>query len=141
MDKNVTFSINLKLNGQDVVKQVSVDIDEISRAVDMATSSAKKFGENLILFNQKIEFARNLAGSVQEIVGVLNDATRESQGFAQSMAAANTMAGKDGEEFEALKDDVAELAKEMDIRFDAAAIKAAGAWDVPYRHSGRRARR
>lgn len=141
MDKNVTFSINLKLNGQDAVKQVSVDIDEISRAVDMATSSAKKFGENLILFNQKIEFARNLAGSVQEIVGVLNDATRESQGFAKAMAAANTMVGKGGEEFEALKDDVAELAKEMDIRFDAAAIKAAGAWDVPYRHSGRRARR
>lgn len=73
--------------------------------------------------------------------GVLNDATRESQGFAQAMAAANTMVGKGGDEFEALKDDVAELAKEMDIRFDAAAIKAAGAWDVPYRHSGRRARR
>ena len=141
MDKNVTFSINLKLNGQDAVRQVSVDIDEISRAVDMATSSAKKFGEKLILFNQKIEFARNLAGSVQEIVGVLNDATRESQSFSQAMAAVNTMAGKGGGEFEALKDDVAELAKEMDIRFDAAAIKAAGAWDVPYRHSGRRARR
>ena len=73
--------------------------------------------------------------------GVLNDATRKSQSFAQAMAAANTMAGKDGEEVEALKDNVAELAKEMDIRFDAAAIKAAGAWDVPYRHSGRRARR
>ena len=137
----MTFSINLKLNGQDAVRQVSVDIDEISRAVDMATSSAKKFGENLILFNQKIEFARNLAGSVQEIVGVLNDATRESQSFSQAMAAVNTMAGKGGGEFEALKDNVAELAKEMDIRFDAAAIKAAGAWDVPYRHSGRRARR
>ena len=137
----MTFSINLKLNGQDAVRQVSVDIDEIRRAVDMATSSAKKFGENLILFNQKIEFARNLAGSVQEIVGVLNDVTRESQGFAKAMAAANTMAGKGGEEFSQLKDDVAELAKEMDIRFDAAAIKAAGAWDVPYRHSGRRARR
>ncbi len=37
--------------------------------------------------------------------------------------------------------DLEETAKEMDIRFDAAAIKAAGAWDVPYRHSGRRARR
>lgn len=73
--------------------------------------------------------------------GVLNDATRESQSFAQAMAAANTMVGKGGEEFSQLKDDVAELAKEMDIRFDAAAIKAAGAWDVPYRHSGRRARR
>ena len=123
------------------MRQVSVDIDEIRRAVDMATSSAKKFGENLILFNQKIEFARNLAGSVQEIVGVLNDVTAESQSFAQAMAAANTMVGKGGEEFSQLKDDVAELAKEMDIRFDAAAIKAAGAWDVPYRHSGRRARR
>lgn len=82
-----------------------------------------------------------MPGILQEIVGVLNDVTRESQGFAQSMAAANTMAGKGGEGFSQLKDDVAELAKEMDIRFDAAAIKAAGAWDVPYRHSGRRARR
>lgn len=62
MDKNVTFSINLKLNGQDAVKQVSVNIDEVRRAIDMATDSAKKFGENLILLNQKIEFARNLAG-------------------------------------------------------------------------------
>ena len=118
MDKNVTFSINLKLNGQDAVRQVSVDIDEISRAVDMATSSAKKFGENLILLNQKIEFARNLAGSVQEIVGVLNDATRESQSFEQSMAAANTMAGKGGEEFEVLKDNVAELAKTVPVARD-----------------------
>ena len=137
----MTFSINLKLNGQDVVKQVSVDIDEIRKAADMATSSAKKLTDTLITFNQGVDYVRNLSGSVQDMVGVLNDATRDSQNFSQAMAAVNTMAGKGGEEFEALKDNVAELAKEMDIRFDAAAIKAAGAWDVPYRHSGRRARR
>ena len=136
MSKDVTFSINLKLNGQDAVKQVSVDIDEIRSAIDMATGSAKKLSENLILFNQGAELVKNLSGSFNDVVG-----RAECQSFAQAMAAANTMVGKGGEEFSQLKDDVAELAKEMDIRFDAAAIKAAGAWDVPYRHSGRRARR
>ena len=37
MGKDVTFNINLKLNGEDAVKNVSVDIDEIRRAIDMAT--------------------------------------------------------------------------------------------------------
>lgn len=118
MDKNVTFSINLKLNGQDVVKQVSVDIDEIRKAADMATSSAKKLTDTLITFNQGVDYVRNLSGSVQEMVGVLNDATRDSQNFSQAMAAVNTMAGKGGEEFEALKDNVAELAKTVPVARD-----------------------
>lgn len=118
MDKNVTFSINLKLNGQDVVKQVSVDIDEIRKAADMATSSAKKLTDTLITFNLGVDYVRNLSGSVQDMVGVLNDATRDSQSFSQAMAAVNTMAGKGGEEFEALKDNVAELAKTVPVARD-----------------------
>lgn len=69
MGKDVTFSINLKLNGQDAVKQVSVNIDEVRRAIDMATDSAKKLSENLILFNQGAELVKNLSGSFNDVVG------------------------------------------------------------------------
>ena len=37
MAQNVTFSINLKVDGKDVVRKVSMDMEELRNVIDEAT--------------------------------------------------------------------------------------------------------
>ena len=54
MAQNVTFNINLKVNGKDVVQKVTMNVGELRHVIDEATSSSKKLAESLINFNQKV---------------------------------------------------------------------------------------
>ena len=118
MGQNVTFSINLKVDGKDVVRKVSMDMEELRRVTNEATSSSRLLSDSLIRYNQGIELIKNLSGSVSELAGTLNSLTEESRSFGGAMAAANTMAGKSGEEFERMKEQVAELSKTVPIARD-----------------------
>ena len=118
MAQNVTFSINLKVDGKDVVRKVSMDMEELRNVIDEATSSSKKLSESLINFNQKAERFRTISDSVSQLAGTLNSLTEESRSFGGAMASANTMAGKSGEDFARLKDQVAELSKTIPIARD-----------------------
>ncbi|MDY5307570.1 MAG: phage tail tape measure protein [Prevotella sp.] len=62
----------------------------------------------LISFNQGFEVLRNVSST-------FNDLTEESRSFGAAMNAANTMAGKNGEDFAKLKDQVAGLAKAVPV--------------------------
>lgn len=118
MAQSVSFNINLKVNGQDSVRTVSVDMEELRRAINGTRTSAEKTTAALIGFNQSVDAIRNVSGMVQQVAGVLNSLTEESRTFSGAMAAANTMAGKSGEEFGRLKDQVSELSKTIPIARD-----------------------
>ena len=60
----------------------------------------------------------NVSNAIGQLSSVLNDITAESRSFGDAMAAANTMAGKSGEEYTKLKDQVAELSHEVPVARD-----------------------
>lgn len=118
MAKEVTFKLNLKVDGKDVVRQLSVDVEELQRAIGDARSASEKFTASLIKWNQLSETIGNLSSGMSQLSNTLNNVTAESRSFGAAMASANTMAGKSGEDFAALKDQVAELSKTIPIARD-----------------------
>ncbi len=118
MAKSVTFNINLKLNGEDVVHKVTMNVDELKNAMEAAKSTSQKLAESLIKYNQCAEAVKTVSDSVSQLTDTLNSLTEESRSFSGAMAAANTMAGKSGSDFENLKDQVAELSKTIPVARD-----------------------
>lgn len=119
--QNVTFNISLKVDGKDAVRQVTMNVDELREALDDVKTSAEKTTASFIGFNQKVEMVRNLTDGFAQLSKTLNDLTEESRSFSGAMAAANTMAGKSGDDFARLKDQVSDLAKTIPMTRDALA--------------------
>lgn len=118
MANEVKFKINLNVDGKDRVVTAITTVDELRNAVNQASDDTKKLRENLINTNQITEAWNNVSNAISQLSGVLNDLTAESRSFGAAMAAANTMAGKSGEDFANLKDQVAELSKQIPIARD-----------------------
>lgn len=118
MAKEVTFKLNLRVDGKDVVKKVTMDIDELQKAIGNAKTESDKLRDSLIKYNQINEMVRSVSDGFAQLSGYLNDVTEESRSFGGAMAAANTMAGKSGQEFANLKDQVSELAGKIPIARD-----------------------
>nr|DAV48170.1 MAG TPA: minor tail protein [Caudoviricetes sp.] len=118
MSKEVTFKLNLKVDGKDVVKQLTVDMNELEKVINKTNNTSDKLRDSLIKFNQGVEMVRNISDSFSQLSGTLNSLTEESRSFGGAMAAANTMAGKSGEDFAKLKDQVAELSHAIPIARD-----------------------
>lgn len=112
------FNINLAVNGKDAVREVSVDMEELRRAVDGVKTSAAAATGSFIRFNQHLEAIRNVSDIVQQMTDMLNSVTEEARSFSEAMSAANTMAGKSGQDFERLKDQVGALSKEIPVARD-----------------------
>lgn len=118
MAKEVTFKLNLRVDGKDVVKKVTMDIDELQKAIGNAKTESDKLRDSLIKYNQINEMVRSVSDGFAQLSGYLNDVTEESRSFGGAMAAANTMAGKSGQDFANLKDQVSELAGKIPIARD-----------------------
>lgn len=118
MAKEVTFKLNLRVDGKDVVKKVTMDIGELQKAIGNAKTESDKLRDSLIKYNQINETVRSVSDGFAQLSGYLNDVTEESRSFGGAMAAANTMAGKSGQEFANLKDQVSELAGKIPIARD-----------------------
>lgn len=118
MSKEVTFKLNLKVDGKDVVKQLTVDMNELEKVINKTNNTSDKLRDSLVKFNQGVEMVRNISDSFSQLSGTLNSLTEESRSFGGAMAAANTMAGKRGEDFAKLKDQVAELSHAIPIARD-----------------------
>lgn len=121
MAKEATFKINMKIDGKDVVKKLTVDMDELGRAINETRQSSDKLRDSLIKFNQINESLQTASSSLSQLSNVLSSVTDESAQFDEAMSAANTMAGKSGDDFDNLKDRVAELSKTIPIARDALA--------------------
>ncbi len=115
MANNVQFNIRLKVDGKEQVAQLSVATEQLREAVEKSKSSWEGFQEKVA----RASFAfQGLQSAVNGISSSLNELTAESRSFGGAMAAANTMAGKSGEEFAGLKEQVAELSKTIPVARD-----------------------
>ena len=118
MANEVRFNIRLNINGKEKVVMATTAVDNLRRVADSAKGAAGALQEQLINTNQIVEKWNNVSNAIGQLSSVLNDITAESRSFGGAMAAANTMAGKSGEEFAKLKDQVAELSHEVPVARD-----------------------
>lgn len=118
MANEVKFNIQLNIDGKDRVVVATTAVDNLRHVVNSVNEATEDLKGKLINTNQITEAWRNVTDAFQQMVGVLNQVTAESRTFGAAMAAANTMAGKSGKEFAAMKQQVAELAKEIPIARD-----------------------
>lgn len=121
MAKELTYKLNLKVDGKEVVKKLTVDMDELQKAIGETKGVAEKFTSSLIKWNQTAEVFQNISNCASQLASTFNNLTDESVQFDEAMSAANTMAGKSGADFDNLKDCVAELSKTIPIARDALA--------------------
>lgn len=118
MANEVRFNIRLNIDGKEKVVMATTAVDNLRRVADSAKGAAGALQEQLINTNQIVEKWNNVSNAIGQLSSVLNDITAESRSFGGAMAAANTMAGKSGEEFAKLKDQVAELSHEVPVARD-----------------------
>lgn len=118
MANEVRFNIRLNIDGKDKVVMATTSMDNLRRAVGDVNDAAQDLKSQLINTNQITEAWNNMVGVCQQMVGELNQVTAESRSFGAAMASANTMAGKSGDEFAAMKQQVADLSKEIPIARD-----------------------
>ena len=118
MANEVRFNIRLNIDGKEKVVTATTAVDNLRRVADSAKGASGALQEQLINTNQIVEKWNNVSNAIGQLSSVLNDITAESRSFGGAMAAANTMAGKSGEDFAKLKDQVAELSHEVPIARD-----------------------
>ena len=114
MAKDIKFNVKLNVDGKDHVVKVTQDAKDLRQAFISASSAVTDFSRAIININQSIEFVERLNDGFAKL-------TEESRNFSGAMAAANTMAGKAGEDFEKMRDAVSELSKEVPVARDALA--------------------
>lgn len=118
MPKEIKFNVKIDVNGKERLVTATTSVAALRDSIEAAKSSSERFRDRLITLNQSIERLSNLSSGIQKMADVVNSATEESRSFGASMNAANTMAGKRGEDFSKLKDQVADLAKTIPMARD-----------------------
>lgn len=118
MSNEVRFNIRLNIDGKEKVVIATTAVDNLRRVVNEAKGATGELQEQLINTNQIVEKWNNVSNAIGQLSSVLNDFTAESRSFGGAMAAANTMAGKSGDDFAKLKEQVAELSHEVPVARD-----------------------
>lgn len=115
MAKEIKFNVKLVVDGKEQLVTATSTAEELRRVLDSAKTSSQKLNAALVNFNQAVMAANNVTNAISQISGALNGVTEESRSFSAAMNAANTMAGKSGEDFTRLKGQVAELSKSIPV--------------------------
>lgn len=115
MAKSINFSIKLKVDGKETLTQATASVKDLKAVVESSNSAMQNA---LSSFNNYGFAVQGISSSIDAISKTLNSLTEESRSFSGAMAAANTMAGKGGEDFAKLKAEVAELSKTLPIARD-----------------------
>lgn len=114
-----TISITFKLDGDGKgFKDLSQNADGLKQAMTAAIVEADKLKSSLINWSQGVQALGAVSNAVGQLNGTLQDITADSRAFDAAMRVANTMAGKNAEGFAKLKNQVAELAKNVPVARD-----------------------
>ncbi len=111
MAKQIRFDIKLNVDGKEVVGAAVSDVKELRRAWDDSAKGMKKFTEGFFDITK-------VQQGIQAITSALSTLTEGYRSFNVAMKAANTMAGKSGDEFDELTDKVKDLAKVIPLTRD-----------------------
>lgn len=99
-------------------KDLSQNADGLKQAMTAAIVEADKLKSSLINWSQGVQALGAVSNAVSQLNGTLQDITADSRAFGAAMRVANTMAGKNAEGFAKLKNQVAELAKNVPVARD-----------------------
>ncbi len=115
MANEINFIIKISSDGGQTFRDLQLQAQNADEAIERICESAREATDNIRrMAEQNINF-----GTIVQGLHSMNDAFQGLiggyEGFDQSMRAANTMAGKGGEEFEALKDSVSSLAQAIPL--------------------------
>lgn len=122
MANNSTISVTLKLNSSHKDWNALLnDADALKAMMQNAVVEADHLKKSIINWSQTVQAINAVSNAVGQLNGVIQGVVAESNGFEKSMRAVNTMASKNAEGYEELKDQVAGLAKEIPIARDALA--------------------
>lgn len=114
-----TISITFKLDGDGKgFKDLSQNADGLKQAMTAAIVEADKLKSSLINWSQGVQALGAVSNAVSQLNGTLQDITADSRAFGAAMRVANTMAGKNAEGFAKLKNQVAEVAKNVPVARD-----------------------
>lgn len=114
-----TISITFKLDGDGKgFKDLSQNADGLKQAMTAAIVEAGKLKSSLINWSQGVQALGAVSNAVSQLNGTLQDITADSRAFGAAMRVANTMAGKNAEGFAKLKNQVAEVAKNVPVARD-----------------------
>lgn len=117
--KEIKFNLRLAIDGKEQLVSAVTTAKNLKKALSGTKVEAEKlsvsFGEKL---NNSLTGIYQSFGAINALKETLQGLTAESSAFAKSMAIANTMAGKGGKDFAALKDSVTDLSKEIPLTRD-----------------------
>ena len=115
MAKSVEFKINIKSEDGGVLKRLTVEaeglenmLSEVGDAAEAAGNQLRDMADKSLVFDTAIRSIRDLSDMVSGLAEPFDS-------FETAMRSANTMAGKSGDEFEALTDQVVELSKTIPL--------------------------
>ncbi len=114
-NKQISLTVKLNVDGKEQLVTATTDIEKLRAALDASQGSISKAFKSLSYLSTSF---LGISSAANQICGTLNNLTEENRTFSGAMAAANTMAGKSGKDFEQLKDKVADLAAELPIARD-----------------------
>ena len=118
MENKITFKIDFFDSAKGALRDIKVNVNGVSDAVDTVTSSVKtsnsafeKMAKASFGFNQVKEVFNGLGSAIESITG-------PSKTFEESMMKANTMANLGAEAFDKMKSSIRGLSREMPIARD-----------------------
>ena len=115
MAKSVEFKINIKSEDGGVLKRLTVEAEglenmlaEVGDTAEAAGNQLRDMADKSLVFDTAIRSIRDLSDMVSGLAAPFDS-------FETAMRSANTMAGKSGDEFDALTDQVVELSKTIPL--------------------------
>lgn len=117
-DNTVELKIKLVDEATGSIKEVTAQVEGMADALKEATAQTKKMGEEAKSTTAEMLEWSMVADSLTKLSGVLDGLIEPSAAFQNSMLKANTMAGLSAEEFDAMKDKVREMSREVPLAAD-----------------------
>lgn len=121
MAKDVKFNIKLLVDGKEQLVSATTNTKELARQLGNVQREAKNFQTGISRWGSDVLGIAAMQTSINAMRSAMHGLIDESLSFGGAMREANTMAGKNSQDFERLKDQVAELAKTVPVARDALA--------------------
>lgn len=115
MAKAVEFQIKIKSVDGNVLKNLTVEATGLDEALEKVGDTARNTGSQLKEMAAKSMVFEGAMRSVETLRDMVGGLTAPFNSFETAMRSANTMAGKSGEEFDALSDKIVGLSKNIPL--------------------------
>lgn len=115
MAKSVEFKINIKSEDGGVLKRLTVEAEGLEGILTEVGDAAQAAGNQLREMADKSLVLDAAVKSLDKLNDMVSGLAEPFDSFETAMRSANTMAGKSGDEFEALTDQVVELSKTIPL--------------------------